>query len=492
MKYTSVFFTFFCIAIILVACNKDNFYEGSTPNVSASLDTLLFDTVFTEVGSATREFKIYNKENEDVLISLALDNNNNSPYKLNVNGLPGNAHQDVRIRANDSIYVFATVTIDPDQPLSVSPFVVDEYITITSEDTEEKVLLESFGQNANYIPGRKSKGLRSLLSCDLGEITWNDPKPYVIYGILFIDSCNLVLPAGTDIYVHGGIVKNDNGLYNDGIIYVFENGSIEAQGTVDQPVTLQGDRLEDGFKIGGGQWAGVIFGSKSKNNSLKHTQLKNSIIGYRVDSLAELSLDACEIGYTSGQGLIGYHSTINVTNSLIHHNGLESVALSYGGNYNFKHTTISSFGNKSKALAMSNFTCFDPNDCANTLAINKLSATMTNNIIVGNDRDELSIADGSDGMLPQTLDFTFDHCIVRVDDFIKEQYPNFLIDDCPGCINYDLSDTLFVEQVTGDFALDTLSIAVDRGVTIPGITDDIIGTLRDEYPDMGCYEYIYE
>lgn len=122
------------------------------------------------------------------------------------------------------------MTVDPDQPLSISPFILSDEIEVTANGKIFVANLEAWGQNANYIPSTDGKGKGALLSCNLGERTWSDPKPYVIYGILYIDSCTLILPAGTKIYVHGGIVRDTNTIYNDGLIVFLENGKLDARG----------------------------------------------------------------------------------------------------------------------------------------------------------------------------------------------------------------------------------------------------------------------
>jgi hypothetical protein len=41
-----------------------------------------------------------------------------------------------------------------------------------------------------------------------------------------------------------------------------------------------------------------------------------------------------------------------------------------------------------------------------------------------------------------------------------------------------------------DHHLDTLSIAEERAVSLPGVTLDLDATMRDPFnPDIGCYEY---
>ena len=57
--------------LIFFSCKKENDILNSSDNFSLifSKDTLLFDTVFTTVGSATRSFKVYNNSNQDIILN---------------------------------------------------------------------------------------------------------------------------------------------------------------------------------------------------------------------------------------------------------------------------------------------------------------------------------------------------------------------------------------------------------------------------------------
>ena len=55
------------IGLVISSCRKDDYYTGSDVVLRFSVDTLTFDTVFTEVGSATRVLKVYN-DNETTCI----------------------------------------------------------------------------------------------------------------------------------------------------------------------------------------------------------------------------------------------------------------------------------------------------------------------------------------------------------------------------------------------------------------------------------------
>jgi len=480
---------FVMLLIAFHACQKDTTFTGSNPSISVSTDTLTFDTVFTEVGSATRSFKIYNNEGEDIQIDLSITTPGESKFRLNVDGVPGNAIEDVFIGANDSVYVFADVTVDPNQPLSVSPFVIEEYLTISSDGSEVDVLLEAWGQNANYVPGTKKKGVISLLSCDLGTETWDDPKPYVVYGVLFIDSCELIIPEGTDIYVHGGVVREDSLIYNDGFIIVLSNGKITAQGTASNPITFQGDRLESSFDDVAGQWVGMRFFSGSVGNHLEHVQIKNSVVGLRVDSAAQLSLESSEIYNTTSAGIIGIRSEIDAKNTLIHSNGQSCAILTYGGDYNFEHCTFSSYGNQSSAVRFDNFRCTDPPLCQEVVYVNRLDTKFSNCIFAGNDKDEILPLDWTDGEEPELFNFDFVNCAVTIDEILMpEQYPNFF-DNCADCFRISVNDTLFFDIDNNEYRLDTMSIAIDKGIPINGINEDINDDNRDGTPDVGAYEF---
>ena len=474
----------------LSSCKKDSFFTGTNANLRLELDTLRFDTVFTELGSATRFFKIYNDLQEDLEINnIRIEGGDNSFFRLNVDGTPGNSFDNLRINAGDSAYIFAEVTIDPDQAVSISPFIVEDWLRINTGDTEQSILLEAWGQNANYIPSRFSDSQLNLFSCDLGEWVWDDPRPYVIYGGLIIDSCRLVLPAGTRVHVHGGLAINELGVYNDGLILVTNNASIHSLGTVDEPVIIQGDRLEEDFQFSAGQWNGINLLPGSTNNIFRHTHILHPIVGLRVDSSSQAVLNSCEIAFTASSGLLGVHSSIEISNSLFYENGSFGIQLSYGGNYNINFCTVANYNNQSEAIRIDNFfdlSLFDEIPPA----FNPANVNIKNSIFVGNDTDEISLGDGLDGYDPSFFNYEFDHCIVNVDELIEaDQYPNFF-DNCINCIQEMNGDTLFINLSEYDFHLDTMSIAQNKGISIFNLDFDKDGRSRDGMPDLGCYEFI--
>jgi len=481
-------FILLAFGIILNACKKDDFYTGSDAMLRFSSDTLTFDTVFTEVGSATRFIKVYNDLDQELKFDVRL-NDESHFFRINANGESGTDIRDITIRAHDSIYIFAEVTIDPDQPVSISPFVINRTLEFTTNDNLQSVVLEAWGQNANYIPADRKFNQNKISICQgLSQVTWDDPKPYVIYGIAFVDICELVIPAGAEIYVHGGYFKDDDGNYiNLGIILVSQNGKLSINGTLENPVVITGDRLEEAYENRQGQWSGIILLSNSKNNNIHHTTIKNSIVGIRVDSLAELNMDHSIVANTSGSGILAIHSKTNISNCLFYNNAINGLQLAFGGEHHYDYCTIVNDANDESAVSITNYLCYDPPFCEE-VKVYPSDVNFTNCIITGSNKDELSIIDVTDGQVG-FMDFYFDHCILRVDELLSENnYPNFF-ENSNACQYYETMDNLFVGDE--DYHLDTLSIAEKMARPLLSKTDDLDGSLRDLItPDIGCYERI--
>ncbi|MBT8229734.1 MAG: right-handed parallel beta-helix repeat-containing protein [Bacteroidia bacterium] len=490
-RYIFIVFAVFYISftITLSSCHNDIISDAPEIPLSFSLDTLRFDTVFTEAGSATRSFKIYNELEEAVILNEIMLESNQGFFRLNIDGIPSNAQNDVRIEGKDSIYVFAEVTIDPDLPLSISPFIIEDKVLIKANNSSYKVNLEAWGQNANYFPGRDAAGRVNYVSCDLQEWRWDDPRPYVIYGALIVDSCRLVIPEGQSVYVHGGIAINELGIYNDGLILFLQNASLQTEGTAENPVIFRSDRLEEEFQETPGQWAGIILNAGSDNNMLKHTKIMHSIVGISVDSTSSLRMEQCEIAYTSGNGIAASHASVYAQNCLFYSNLSSAASLNFGGSYIFNYCTFVNTDNQDNAISMNNLKCTDPL-CQGEILVNPLYAEFNNCIIAGNDDDEIGLLDATDDSNPAFFSYNFNNCIVAVNELLDpDAFPNFF-DNCNDCINYDTPDSLFIDLDFYDLHLDTMSIAIDKAMPIIPIISDLEGNPRESnLPDIGCYEF---
>lgn len=487
MQYIKYFFTFAILSVTLFsACQKEEFITTADAKVAFSKDTLRFDTVFTQVGSATRFFKILNPHNQPIKISkIYLAKGDQSYFNLNIDGVSGDAQENIEIPANDSIYVFAEVTINPND--KNNPFVIDEELIVETNGNTQKVILEAWGQNANYIPSNTAKGKIAALTADA---IWNDPKPYVIYGILLIDGFKLTIEAGTKIHIHGGLVRTDDKqIYSDGMIYVRNGGEIEIKGTKAKPVVIQGDRLEKPFEKIPAQWNLIYFGANSKAN-FSYTTIKNARLGLYADSASTAHLKYCQIYNTAGPGIYARQADVTLDNCLLHSNGDRSFVVNQGGSYQLTYTTIANFGANAPALELSNAFCraFDnAGNCA-SLLVSPLFFRAKNSIFHSSQRDALSFVEVKN--IP--FNYLFENSIVRVQDLTdknKGGHPDFF-NNCTACINMTTGDKLFKKIDADNYHLDTLSVAENKAIPINGFTEDLDGTPRDmQKPDIGAYEF---
>ena len=77
------------VILSLTACKRDFFTESGPGELQFSNDTIIFDTVFTTVGSTTHTLKVYNRNNNSVTISsIDLANlNSQGVYRINIDGV---------------------------------------------------------------------------------------------------------------------------------------------------------------------------------------------------------------------------------------------------------------------------------------------------------------------------------------------------------------------------------------------------------------------
>ena len=109
-----------------LSCSKKDMVDDSPDiRLAFSTDTVFFDTVFPTVGSITKSLVLYNTNKNKLQISnIRLMGGEGSCYRINVDGTPGVYFTDVTIPADDSIYLFVRVTLNPnDQTL---PYIVND------------------------------------------------------------------------------------------------------------------------------------------------------------------------------------------------------------------------------------------------------------------------------------------------------------------------------------------------------------------------------
>lgn len=467
------------VIIALSSCQKDGYADSSSDKVDFTTDTVFFDTVFTTIGSSTRRFKIKNPHKETIKISsLKVAGGTNSPFTLNVDGVAGISFTDVEIRAEDSVWVFAEVKVDP--TTGNLPFIVKDSIEFTTNGNLQDVKLIAFGQNAIY---HRPPAGKSSFVLDCAE-EWTSDTPHVVYGIAVIDSlCVLTIKAGTKVHFH-----------NNGALLAYYGGSLKIKGTASQPVVLQGDRLEPWYEETPGQWLGVYLFPLSFDNNIQWAIIKNSRIGIQCDTInptqssnPTLTLKNTIIKNCSSIGLSGRGTDIVAYNTIVANCGEYCGSFALGGKYNFYHCTFGSYNtsNSDKPAVILNNWYKDANK--NIVTRDLTEANFYNSIIYGNKNNEILLSQEAGG----DFNFLFEDCLIKVDeDETKSNLSEF--------VNCTVNENPKFESISeNNYHLTDQSAALDKGDInkvnnlLPFIGKDLDNSLRtiDGKPDLGAYEY---
>jgi hypothetical protein len=459
----SLLITISCM--LLSSCQKDSFITSQNAQLSTSVDSLKYDTVFTSVGSITQSFKINNLNNQKLLLSkVKLMAGSASAFKININGSAADDASNIEIAANDSIYVFVTVHVNP--TLGNLPFVVRDSIMITYNGNVHFVQLQAYGQNANFLKSRVING----------DVNWSSPLPYVLLGSLHIENgATLTIDSGCKIYSHA-----------DAPIIV--DGTLIVNGTKEKKVIFSGDRLDADYKSLPAGWPGIYFRETSKNNVLTHAVVKNAYQAVvaenpSVNGNPKLVLHQCSIDNAYDAGLLCVNSSVDADNSLITNCGT-NIGLTYGGKYHFTNCTVAAYStafitHKKPVLTVTDYATLN----GTTLAAD-LNAVFRN-CIFWSDNSSVDNEVVTDKQGSGAFNVLFDHCLYKA----KEDPLNCTI--TAGIKNQDpLFDSVDVVKQLFDFHISSdLAPGINAGIGGIGFVKDLDDNDRTVgLPDLGCYE----
>ena len=480
---------FICI-ILLVSCKPSKFddlplqfsyftedKDGKEQYVMSKQFTLTFDTVFTSIGSITRQFMVHNTSNQEITIkSIILAGGNQSFYSINVNGMSGTSFKDITIPKKDSIFVFVKVNINPDTPISNSPFFVKDSILFITGQFKQEVKLLAYGQNARYIVANQgSEGLRyRVVAGEHETVTWNKDLPYVVYGWAVIDSTGtLIIDPGTKLYFH-----NNSGLW------AYRYSNLEVNGTLQEPILFRGDRLESWFDTDYAQWSRIWI-NEGADATINNAIITNAFVGIQVEPLpyndnhvdittnSLVKIDNTIIKNTQDCGVLSRFLNIEMTNCVIANNGASSLQLE-GGNYTLKHLTVANYfkqaERKAPACYMSNVVSFYNNSPWD------IKADFVNCIIDGKLETEIIVNKAQNAA---ELDISFQNCLLKAKDnssYFKDCLCN--------------EDPKFTDIEKLDFTLLSGSPAIGKGKVLNDVPLDILGNPRGDKPDLGAYQFV--
>jgi len=493
---------FLTLATVLVhstSCRKELNLAQTPVTLTFSQDTIIFDTVFTTIGSVTHWLKVYNPEQQPVEIDhIYLAGGSQSPYRINVDGMPATSIKGYELAAGDSMFVFIEVTVDPTN--SSNPMVITDSIVFVNKGKLQDVKLVAWGQDAHFIVPDKSIGqLPYRIIAGAGEtVIWTNDKPYVVYGYAVVDSAGILeVDPGVRVHFHNG-----SGLW------VYKHGTIKVNGTASDPVHFQGDRLDPWYKDQAGQWDRIWLNEGGGDHEFNYAIIRNGFIGIQAEVLDnptgnKLILNNTIIENMSGRGLFTRGYNVEATNCLITNSGDITVYLAAGGSYDFRHSTIANYWSNGStrqvpALVVANYE--ENLGMGYVLSGDLVKAYFGNCIIYGSNKEEYLALDKYGGV----FNYSFDHCLIK--STVKPS-------DHPGRFNqciirnqdspsYNPGEKIFKDQNNGDWRPDSLSVVVDYGSqgilnsspVVPNtiIQFDLGGESRtsDLGPDLGVYEFI--
>jgi len=486
MKKLQIFSIAFLLLICLFSCKKELVLSGGKATLHFSNDTIMFDTVFTTVGSITHHLKVYNKNDFDVKTNIKITGEDSKFYAINVDGISGSEAKNVEIPANDSIFIFVEVRIDPnDQDLQ---FIVEANIEFNTGGKIQKVDLVAYGQYAKFHTantyGEIIEGEDTLrfwyhaLNCNED---WNSDTPHVIYGYVIVDAnCQLTINEGSQIYLH----KN-SGIIVGNPFSATSGGTIKVNGSLGNEVVFQGDRLDSWYEDSPGQWDRIWLMPGSVNNTFDYAIIKEGTIGIHADTVGNNDptaiINNCIIENMSAIGILGQGANLEVNNTIVSSCGQYTVVCNIGGEYEFTHCTFANFWNlnnrNTPSVLLNNF-YEDINGIIHIRDLQK--ANFINCIIDGSLTTEIEFQENISGI----FDYSFDHCLIKIDPNENTNTANYI-----NIIKNENPD--FEDKSKRDFHLKESSPCIDAGRST-SISKDIEENDRTltPPPDLGAFEFI--
>lgn len=468
---------------VLAGCDADRITDDPACRLSFSKDTVLFDTVFTTIGSSTQQLMVRNM-NKNALEIKQIRLANGQYFRVNVNGEPleqGSSIGYTTLSGGDSLFVFIRATIDPQD--SQSPVFIRDTLLFALRQSVQQVVIEAYGQDVIIVrsPQRRTEYTR--------DFTFRADKPYLIYDSVLVGG-KLTIEAGATLYMHQGAA-------------LFALGDMDATGNMEKPITLRGDRLDRLFdsvpyRYAAGMWDGVYLlnykDQPAATYHLSHINIEGGNIGLycageRTDELPVLTLRDSRIHNHAMYGLVLQNQHAEVANCEISNCASYCVYLD-GGTYEFVHTTIASYFGATNIRVQSTGKA----DVA-AMYINNLSkaapetlVSMRNSIVTGSRSNQLVLATP----LPRYYTGTFYGNYLKTDSLeLPNAHDNVYWHEDDTAAVFRNTYYKYKEYRYYDFQLDSLSPAHGIGDSVTALEYplDRIGVPRTGVrPDAGCYQ----
>ena len=472
------FYILVCVCA-MVGCREYQPSDNPAYRLSFSCDTVRFDTVFSEQGSATLLLMVYNPNPQALVIDRVwLDDG--EAFRVNIDGEADLSRlTDLPIYGGDSLYVFVRISDVGAFESNDAVYITDQLHFHTRNGNTQEVTFEAFAQDVTRIGKRGGR-------VELADYTFTADKPYLLYDTVIILG-DMLIDAGATLYMHNGAC-----------IYVL--GDVAALGSREQPIVIRSDRLDRLFDsvpylYAGGGWNGLYLQAEEPHTyQFDYVDILSGNVGLYAystctDALPSLAMNGCRIHNHTLYGLVLVNVDAEVVNTEIS-NCASYCVYCAGGQHDFIHSTIASYFNYTSIRIQS-----VAKDNSAAVFIDNLQKTnpqtvtsFYNSIITGYLSNQLVVATPFDQYYPG----------VFIGNYLKTDTLN--IPHAGQNVYWQKEDTAKVfrndfyaykKYVYYDFRLDSLSPAIGIGDSITAIPYplDRLGVPRDgTKPDAGCYQ----
>ena len=371
---------------------------------------------------------------------------------------------------------------DSDAPVDYT----DKLVFTTEAGVNQEVVLKAVGQDVIDLKAQR-------ISHDL---TLDAKRPYHVYDSLVVEKgATLTLAAGTQFFFHSKTSL---------IVY----GTLKIEGTLESPVVLRGDRLDDMFKNQPydrtpGLWGGVVLKKGSFGNEIRYADIHSGSFGVQIDSTdvtqRALTMENSLITTTTNHAISVRQANVFIGNSQITNAGGDCLHVR-GGDVTLVHCTLGRFfvftGGYGHALDFANY----DNDVR--LPLKKLQ--MYNCIVTGYQEDELMGSNNTD-FEDDAFNYNFANCLINTpkpkdDDAhfvnclwdVKDKSNNALPVEEQILRDKNFTPEFNTDHLLFSFELSEKSQAIgkaDATITQQYYPNDRLGRNRGNAPDMGCYQH---
>lgn len=464
----------FGIYLTFSACRKERFTTNAADSITVNTDTLWFDTVFTRAKlgaplSVNKQIIVKNPSNKSIRTNITLAGGTQSHFRLNVDGEPGHTFQDVEIFPEDSVFLFVEVHPDPNNNSpDFNPLIIRDSLLFNTNGNESKTMLIGWGQDAHYI-------FRDSIETDT---TWSNTNlPIVVYGYCYVKpDAKLTIEKGMQVHFAPSS-------------WLFVEGKVDIKGSKEEPVLMQGDRLQPEWEERAGQWGGIWISHPSYGNTIEHTTIKNGTVGVYCDSTPgidderNVTIRKTMIRNMSVDGISGRGSTIYAENCVSTNCGRYTFLGDRGGDYTLIHNTFYTGGKDFNRQGPTFLFLNVLRDQLTGAVLQQytIKFNFLNNIIDGINREREFFGDINDGIvdLPSAVDYN----VIRTldDTYFSNGSSNIRKED----------EDLFIDAFNYNLDLDSANSPISKNKALlisPAITEDHCDRLRDAMPDIGAFE----